>query len=136
MSPPDDRGPHSVTVATRVDCTVITVAGDIDLDHVDALNTALLGACAGPGAPERVVVDVARLAFCDSAGLNTLLRARALCEENERTLILADPGPQLLRLLSITGADLLFNLDVPGSGEAGGAREAGVTGDGTTRAAS
>ncbi|MFJ3514154.1 MULTISPECIES: STAS domain-containing protein [unclassified Streptomyces] len=125
MSPLADRGPHSVTVVTGVDRSVVTVTGDMDLDHVDALNSALLGACADPGAPQRVVVDLTRLAFCDSAGLNALLRARALCESNGRTLILAGPGPQFMRLLSITGADLLFNLGVPGPGDAG---------DGTARA--
>ncbi|MFI7355857.1 STAS domain-containing protein [Streptomyces avidinii] len=104
---------------TRADRTVVTVTGDLDLDHVDPLNSVLLGACSDPGAPERVVVDLTRLAFCDSAGLNALLHARLLCESNGRTLILADPGPQFLRLLSITGADLLFNLSGPEAGERG-----------------
>ncbi|MET9602919.1 STAS domain-containing protein [Streptomyces sp. NPDC006459] len=117
MNPLADRGPHTVTVATRVDCSVVTVSGDLDLDRVDTLNSALLGACSDPGAPDRVVVDLTRLAFCDSAGLNALLRARLLCESNGRTLILANPGPQVMRLLSITGADLLFNLSFPEAGE-------------------
>ncbi|WP_405436432.1 STAS domain-containing protein [Streptomyces avidinii] len=126
MNLPAGRGPHSVTVVTRIDSSVVTVTGDLDLDHVDALNSVLLVACSDPGAPERVVVDLTRLAFCDSAGLNALLRARLLCESNGRTLILADPGPQFLRLLSITGADLLFNISAPDTGE---------TGYGPTRAA-
>ncbi|MFG2989620.1 STAS domain-containing protein [Streptomyces sp. NPDC048257] len=119
MNPLADRGPHSVTVATRVDCSVVTLTGDIDLDHVDALNSALLGACADPGAPERVVVDLTRLRFCDSAGLNALLRARSLCESNGRTLILAHPGPQFYRLLCLTGTDQLFHLSLPEPGETG-----------------
>lgn len=108
------RGPHGVTVTTRADCSVVAPTGDMDLDHVEAFGVALLEACTAPGAPERVVVDLARLDFCDSAGLNTLLRARLLCEANARTLALANPRPQLCGLLTLTGTDLLFDV-IPAS---------------------
>ncbi|MGW9068481.1 STAS domain-containing protein [Streptomyces yangpuensis] len=124
MNPLAARGPHSVTLATRADRTVITLTGAMDLDHVGPLRTALVEACTAPGAPARVVVDLARLDFCDSAGLNALLHARSLCESNRRTLTLTDPGPQFHRLLCITGTDRLFDLSVSGgsAGPEGGAR--------------
>ncbi|MER7734627.1 STAS domain-containing protein [Streptomyces erythrochromogenes] len=115
MSPLAARGPHSVTLATRADRSVITLTGDMDLDHVEPLRTALREACTAPAAPARVVVDLARLDFCDSAGLNALLHARALCASHGRTLTLADPGPQVHRLLCITGADRVFDLAVSGA---------------------
>lgn len=115
MNPLAARGPHSVTLATRADCSVITLTGDMDLDHVGPLRTAIQEACAAPTAPERVVVDLSRLDFCDSAGLNALLHARLLCEQNRRTLTLSDPGPQFSRLLRITGADALFDLSARGT---------------------
>ncbi|MFJ1567452.1 STAS domain-containing protein [Streptomyces erythrochromogenes] len=109
------RGPHSVTLATRADRSVITLTGDMDLDHVEPLRTALHEACAAPGTPARVVVDLSRLDFCDSAGLDALLHARSLCGANGRTPTLADPGPQVHRLLCITGADRVFDLTVAGA---------------------
>ncbi|WP_338709308.1 STAS domain-containing protein [Streptomyces virginiae] len=115
MNPLAARGPHRVTLATRADCTVITLTGDMDLDHVGPLRTALQEACAAPTAPERVVIDLSRLDFCDSAGLNALLHARSLCEQHRRTLTLTDPGPQFYRLLRITGADALFDPSYPGT---------------------
>ncbi|MEU3670148.1 MULTISPECIES: STAS domain-containing protein [Streptomyces] len=117
MNPLAARGPHRVTLATRADCSVITLTGDMDLDHVGPLRAALQEACTAPAAPERVVVDLSRLDFCDSAGLNALLHARSLCEQNRRTLTLTDPGPQFYRLLRITGADALFDLSYPGTAD-------------------
>ncbi|MFC9824153.1 STAS domain-containing protein [Streptomyces erythrochromogenes] len=115
MNPLAARGPHSVTLAARADCSVITLTGDLDLDRVEPLRTALREACTAPDAPARVVVDLSRLDFCDSVGLNALLHARSLCESNGRTLTLADPGPQFHRLLCITGADRVFDLTVSGA---------------------
>ncbi|MFC9585010.1 STAS domain-containing protein [Streptomyces yangpuensis] len=111
------RGPHSVTVATRADRSVITLTGDMDFDRVGPLRTALREACTAPGAPTRVVVDLSRMNFCDSEGLNALLLARSLCESNRRTLTLTDPGPQFHRLLNITGTDRLFDLSVSGGSD-------------------
>ncbi len=122
MNPLAARGPHRVTLATRADCSVITLTGDLDLDHVDPLRTVLVQACATPAAPHRVVVDLSQLDFCDSAGLNALLHARLLCEENRRSLILSAPGPQFHRLMRITGTDALF--DVSGPGAADGSTDA------------
>lgn len=113
MNPMDPPGPQSVTVLTRHDVTVITLAGEMDLDHVGAFRAVLAEVCAGAGAPASVVIDLARLTFCDSAGLNALLQARLMCGESGRALTLANPGPQISRLLNITGADTLFDITDP-----------------------
>ncbi|MFE0602292.1 STAS domain-containing protein [Streptomyces sp. NPDC058892] len=119
MNPLAARGPHRVTLATRADRSVITLTGDMDLDHVEPFLAALREACTAVGAPTRVVVDLSRLDFCDSTGLNALLHARSLCESHGRTLTLADPAPQFHRLLRVTGADEVFDVsvsDAPGAG--------------------
>ncbi|MFJ7265336.1 STAS domain-containing protein [Streptomyces sp. NPDC099050] len=110
MNPTDPPGPQDVTVRTRPDATVITLTGVMDLDHVDAFRTVLSAACTGVNAPARVVIALAGLTFCDSTGLNALLQARLMCTQSGRTLTLAGPSPQLSRLLSITGADTLFDI--------------------------
>ncbi|MFD7033945.1 STAS domain-containing protein [Streptomyces sp. NPDC059917] len=110
----DVPAPQSVTVVTHHDVSVVTLAGDMDLDHVDALRAVLPQVCSGVGAPARVVIDLGRLTFCDSTGLNALLQARLMCVASGRTLALSRPGPQVARLLSITGADTLFEVAEPG----------------------
>ncbi|MFI5980295.1 STAS domain-containing protein [Streptomyces sp. NPDC051555] len=110
----DVPAPQSVTVVTRQDVTVITLNGDLDLDHVDALRAVLPQVCSGAGAPARVVIDLDRLSFCDSTGLNALLQARLMCVASGRSLALSRPGPQISRLLSIAGADTLFEVAEPG----------------------
>ncbi|MFF3214443.1 STAS domain-containing protein [Streptomyces sp. NPDC002886] len=84
------------------------LSGDMDLGHVAALRAVLSAACTG--APARVVVDLAGLAFCDSTGLNALLQGRLMCVESGRALALANPAPQMSRLLNITGADTVFDI--------------------------
>ncbi|MFF1411485.1 STAS domain-containing protein [Streptomyces sp. NPDC058289] len=113
MNPTDAPGPQSVTVRTRPDATVITLIGVMDLDHVDAFRAVSSVACTDVNAPARVVIDLAGLTFCDSTGLNALLQARLMCTESGRALTLAGPGPQISRLLSITGADTVFDITEP-----------------------
>lgn len=51
------------------------------------------------------VLDLSDVSFCDSAGLNLLLRASKWAASHDAELVLAGvPGP-LLRILEMTGAD-------------------------------
>lgn len=101
----DDR--IGVSVTPTADGVSVTVRGEIDLDTVGLLRTALLQAMAsydGAG----VTLDLSDVSFCDSSGLNALLRARqhALCEHRRLTITAA--GPQVTRLLELTGSAALF----------------------------
>ncbi|MGW0390412.1 STAS domain-containing protein [Streptomyces sp. NPDC003042] len=99
--------------AVEVGSEVITVrpTGAIDLEHVEGLRAALLTALAHTGGPDEVVVDLSGLTFCDSSGLNALLRARIVAEDRGRTLRLAAPTRQFRRLLEVTGTENLFAID-------------------------
>ncbi|WP_051709114.1 STAS domain-containing protein [Streptomyces sp. NRRL S-350] len=87
---------------------VVTVSGELDHDTADGLRTAL----ARPleGGVRRLVVDLADLRFCDSTGLNILLRAHLDTEAAGLRLDLAGPSATLLRLLAITGADTVLRI--------------------------
>ncbi|MFD3872233.1 STAS domain-containing protein [Streptomyces sp. NPDC058623] len=91
---------------------VIRVVGDLDQDtaSVQGLDASLWRAVSHPDAPPEIVVDVSGLRFCDSTGLNVLLRARANAVLRGRTIRLAAPNTQLVRLLQRTGAIVLFSL--------------------------
>ncbi|MEU9134316.1 STAS domain-containing protein [Kitasatospora sp. NPDC048540] len=94
----------------RLGSTVLVVlAGELDLDSLAPADEALERALAD--GPARVVVDLAELGFCDSSGLNLLLRTRIAAQEAEIELRLAAaPDGQFGRLLELTGAGAVFSL--------------------------
>ncbi|MFI5548064.1 STAS domain-containing protein [Streptomyces sp. NPDC051815] len=87
---------------------VVQVGGEMDIDRAPMLAGALHTAITQPGSPGEIVVDLAQMSFCDSAGLNALVQARRTAEDHGKHLTLRAPQPQFLRLLKITGADALF----------------------------
>ena len=89
---------------------VIEAVGDIDLATAPRLRAALLDA-AGRGS---VVLDAARIAFCDLAGLRVLLETLQFAEDRGRGFRLADPSVAVTRVLEITGTLALFAPAAPG----------------------
>ncbi|MEV8535775.1 STAS domain-containing protein [Streptomyces sp. NPDC051211] len=95
--------------------TVLALAGELDHDTAAPLREALaqlVGEAAAPAGqpPRRLVVDCARLRFCDSTGLNILLRARQAAEDSGGALELAGLRQPVARMFRITGADGVFTV--------------------------
>ncbi|MFH8727511.1 STAS domain-containing protein [Streptomyces termitum] len=91
------RGTGTVVLAPR---------GELDHDTVEPLRTAL----DKHADAARIVVDCAGLDFCDSTGLNLLLRARAQAREAGAGLDLAGLRPPVDRMFEITGAVRVFRI--------------------------
>ncbi|MEY9929270.1 anti-anti-sigma factor [Catenulispora sp. GP43] len=91
----------------------VTVAGDVDLAAADTL-WSVLDEYVRPGA--QVVVDCSRVAFLDSMGLRTLIRAQHKAGASDARLTLAAPSEAVLRVLQLAGVADLFVLDINGSG--------------------
>ncbi|GAA2787402.1 hypothetical protein GCM10010441_10590 [Kitasatospora paracochleata] len=81
---------------------VLHLDGEIDQDQRAALENALEEAV--EACPPRLVVDLSGLTFCDSTGLNALLRTRLAAHAADIDLVIAAPPAQVRRLLDITGA--------------------------------
>ncbi|MGW2115013.1 STAS domain-containing protein [Streptomyces zhihengii] len=81
---------------------VVTPAGEID-HH----NRQLLGDALQPphGHAPRTVVDLRRVTFMDSTGINTLLAAHQSHTANGGSLRIAAPSSVVTRLLGIVGVD-------------------------------
>jgi anti-sigma B factor antagonist len=87
---------------------VVTTPEQVDITNADGLRAALLDSAArGHG---RLVVDMSRTEFCDTAGLHALVAAhkRALAEGGELRLVVA--GAAVQRIFAITG----LNRVIPG----------------------
>ncbi|OEV32517.1 hypothetical protein HS99_0016825 [Kitasatospora aureofaciens] len=93
---------------------MIALYGELDLDSVAELNEVLRPALAEPATV--IVIDCAGLEFCDSTGLNALLRAQARAVDDGSRIELARPRPLVLRMLELTGATDAFRVrdTVPG----------------------
>lgn len=83
---------------------VVTVTGDLDMATADKLRGYVAGHTAGVPAP-RVVLDLGRLAFCDSAGLSALVGVWKDLRESGGTVVLVAPRPSLVKILHATGLD-------------------------------
>ncbi|WP_308082363.1 STAS domain-containing protein [Streptomyces sp. NK15101] len=104
--PPGTRFVVRGRPGTPAAVAVLELGGELDHDTAGPLRRAL-DECAG--AP-RVVVGCSGLTFCDSTGLNELLRARARLRETGGRLDLAGLHPPVDRMFAITGARTVFRV--------------------------
>ncbi|MGA5820347.1 STAS domain-containing protein [Kitasatospora sp. NPDC094028] len=103
-----DRGALTVAVSREGPVRVVAVAGELDHDTADGLRAAL-GRPVDDGL-KRIVVDLADLRFCDSTGLNILLRSRIEAEAAGLRLEVAGLRPVVARLFEITGVESVLRV--------------------------
>ena len=89
----------SIDVSTRETSTVMTVAGDIDIQTAPVLREAL---AALPPTAFMVVVDLSAVEFLDSSGVGALVGAAAALREGGSSLRLACPPPQVQKVFRIS----------------------------------
>jgi anti-anti-sigma factor len=78
---------------------VVAVSGELDLATAATLGDYLFHlASAGH---DRLVLNAARLGFCDACGIRVLIRARARAVARRGWLRLAAAGPQLRKVIEI-----------------------------------
>ncbi|MEU1708091.1 STAS domain-containing protein [Streptomyces sp. NPDC005706] len=93
-------------VSTTLDgITVVTAAGEIDHGSAGRLVQALDPG--GLGERPRVIVDMERVTFIDSSGINVLLAAHRDLTAADGWLRLANASAYVLRTLQIVGIDTL-----------------------------
>ncbi|WP_410677012.1 STAS domain-containing protein [Amycolatopsis sp. cmx-4-68] len=94
--------PFSVTTTFAGDrCTIVAVAGDIDLATVAILVECAETALKAGGV---LVVDLAEVTFCSGAGLRALRRVQRRADEEAVPLAWVVRTPAMGRLLRETGA--------------------------------
>lgn len=86
--------------------TVIEAAGELDLASCTRLRRELLTALQRGG----VVLAAADIAFCDSAGLRTLVEALHAAKAAGVNFRLAAPSDAVMLVLELAGAARLFEI--------------------------
>ena len=102
-SSPDVPVPDQLVVDsnTNHDVTILTLSGELDLASTPILERELSAVEATR--PRRVVIDLARVGFMDSTGLQALLRARERASANGAHELLLRRGPhQVQRVFELT----------------------------------
>jgi anti-sigma B factor antagonist len=87
---------------------VISLPAEIDVSNADHVREDLLSVL-NQGA-RLLVVDMSATTFCDSAGVNALVRAFKRAAGSSAGIRLAVDGPAVLRILAITGLDHLIDV--------------------------
>jgi len=100
--------PFEVDDAELRDAPGVAVRGEVDINTVPALETALDEAIReSVGA---FIVDLSDLDFIDSSGLHVLMRARGLLGREDRALALVCPHGPVRRVFELSGHSELFAL--------------------------
>ena len=95
----------SVEVTQTPDGPVISAAGDLDLSTADHLEAAVTPFIKDPvnASAGTLTVDLAKIDFCDSAGINALVKLRQLGHEAGWTLTVVNPQPHVRHVLELSG---------------------------------
>ena len=95
-------------VTQRDGIVVVTTPDEIDVGNAWQLREALLSAAAV--ALPVVVVDMTDTEYCDSTGLNVLVRSGRRTRDDGGELRLVVRGPALQRILAVTGVGNMFRV--------------------------
>jgi anti-sigma B factor antagonist len=82
-------------------CDVVDVDGELDLTTAPQLHDTL-GAIVADGT-DPVVLNLAALRFCDSAGLAVFVRAHNQLKDQGRRFVIAAPQSAVERVLDLSG---------------------------------
>jgi anti-sigma B factor antagonist len=87
---------------------VVTLPVEIDIANADLVRDDLLSVLNHGAAT--LIVDMGGTTFCDSAGVNALVRARKRAAANGSEMRLVVGAPAVKRVLAITGVDHLMDM--------------------------
>jgi anti-sigma B factor antagonist len=87
---------------------VIELAGDLDHRSAPGVRALLPGLALRSG--QQLVVDLARLAFCDSSGITVLIATRNHALAADATVVLSAVPERVSRVFRIVGLDQVFTI--------------------------
>ena len=102
-----DMGNYDSLTVENVPGGAIVVHGDIDVAGGPILEAALLRR----EGDDVIVIDLGDVYFIDSSGLRSLLGASRRSRARGAAVVLKRVGPEVLRLLEITGTTSNFSIE-------------------------
>ncbi|MEU9919244.1 STAS domain-containing protein [Streptomyces sp. NPDC051001] len=86
---------------------ILTLVGEIDYDTCETLRQALDVPAATP--PPRLVIDMRRVTFMDSTGINLFISAHQSATDAGGWIRLAAPTSPVMRTIQIVGLNALID---------------------------
>ena len=99
----------SVSVTETSAGPVVTPHGDMDMATVGEFER-VAGHLVGSG-QATLTIDLSDVPFCDSSGINGLVRIKKACDEAGGHMSVSSPQPQVRHVLGLTG--LIEYLSIP-----------------------
>lgn len=99
----------SATLHVQQGAVIIRVVGELDHDAAPVLAEQLDQAQRVAGTPV-LIVDTAKISFCDSDGLNTLIVAALRAKDTGIRMMFSGVHGTLARMLSLTGLTVFFEI--------------------------
>ncbi|MFG2716562.1 STAS domain-containing protein [Streptomyces goshikiensis] len=100
--------PLNIAVRDTPTGPVVEVMGQLDYETFTDLRDVLATLPLKPG--HRLVLDLARMEFCDSSGISTLIAARNHAQAAGADVALAAVPASTQRVLRVVGLDQVFPL--------------------------
>ena len=106
-----------LSIVEEGDIAVVTLKGDLDLEHSNRMRQNLLDIL---GKARAVIVDLAGVTMIDSSGIASLLEGFQEARKKGKDLVLAAPGDPVIRVLKLARLDTVFQIadDVTAAKEA------------------
>ncbi|MFD6497415.1 STAS domain-containing protein [Streptomyces sp. NPDC059944] len=98
--------PLTITTHDATTGPVLQITGELDFITAPKLRTVMDGLTMTAG--QLLVLDLARLDFCDSSGISALLSARSWAIQHGGRIALATVPANTARILGIVGLDQVF----------------------------
>jgi anti-sigma B factor antagonist len=106
-----------ISIVEEGDIVVVTLKGDIDLEHSNRMRQCLLDILADAQA---VIVDLGGIEMIDSSGIASLLEGFQEARKKGKHFVLAQVGEPVMRVLKLARLDTVFQItdDVTAAKEA------------------
>jgi anti-anti-sigma factor len=86
---------------------VLRIGGELDRETCGSIEPALMAAVVSA---RSILIDLARVTFCDSTGLATLIATHEKATANGAALAIRHVPPKVQRLFEITGTDEVIEI--------------------------
>ena len=97
----DDLPPFSVSVMETPEGPVVMPHGELDMATADEAEQVALALVTSE--QPSLTIDLSDVTFCDSAGVNALVRLRKVCHEAGGKLTVSNPRPNVRQVLDLSG---------------------------------
>ncbi|MEO7993908.1 MAG: STAS domain-containing protein [bacterium] len=109
FAPPPEAGSDGlqITIESRPHYSLVVLRGDLNAHSAEALRLRLLAAVE-ESSTGRMVLDLSRSPYIDSAGLGSVVAAYKRCLQlagTEATMVILHPSPEVRELFRLTQLD-------------------------------